>query len=120
MKQYCIIHDCSGSKSSGAASYFHYKGRLFELHRELIQVRSMKQKTFEEVAEELRKQVVSAMRNGNTLCIDVGKLKVSFAQELNSLPWADIFNFQQFREQDEHTKIVRPDEMYMAGMQNQG
>ena len=108
-----------GSRS-GAASFFNYKGRLFEFHKELIQVRAMQSKTWEEACEDLRKQMVAAMRGGQVFVIDCGKLKVNFAQELSSLPWAQIFDFTQFREQDNHTQIVKPDEMYMVGMQNHG
>ena len=55
LKKYCIIHDVSNSNSSSAASYFNYKGRLFEMHKELIQVRAMQSKSWEEACEELRK-----------------------------------------------------------------
>ena len=64
--------------------------------------------------------MVCAMRGGQVFVIDLGKLKVNFAQELNSLPWAKIFDFESFREQENHCEIVRENEMYMIGMQNQG
>ena len=116
LRKYILLHDVSGSNSSGAASYFNYKGRLFELHKELIQARAMQTKTLEEVCEDLRKQIVAAMRAGQTLVIDCGKLRVNFGEDLAMIPWADIFNFERFREQEEHCKIVKPDEMYMVGM----
>ena len=92
------MHNVSASGSSNAASYFNYKGRLFELYKELIQARAMGTKTLEEVGEELRKQMVSAMRGGQTFVIDCGKLKVNFGEELGGVPWADIFKFEKFRE----------------------
>ena len=51
--------------------------------------------------------MVCAMRGGQVFVIDLGKLKVNFAQELNSLPWAKIFDFESFREQENHCEIVR-------------
>ena len=36
LHKYVLVHDVSDSKSSGVASYFSYKGRLFELYKELI------------------------------------------------------------------------------------
>ena len=36
------------------------------------------------------------------------------------IPWDDIFNFERFREQEEYEKIVKPEERYLIGMQNQG
>ena len=73
-------------------------------------------KTLVDVNEELRKAIVIAMRNGETLVIDCGKLKVNWNDDLPAIPWADIFNFDKFREQEEHCRIVKPEEMYMAGM----
>ena len=55
LKKYVFIHDVSNSSRSGAASFFNYKGRLFEMHKELIQVRAMQSKSWEEACEELRK-----------------------------------------------------------------
>ena len=78
LHKYVLLHDVSGSDRSGAASYFNYKGRLFELHKELIQARAMETKTLAEVGEELRKQLVASMRGGHTFVIDCGKLKVNF------------------------------------------
>ena len=36
------------------------------------------------------------------------------------IPWDDIFNFARFREQEQYEKIVKPEERYLIGMQNQG
>ena len=80
--------------------------------------------SYEEAAEMLRAQVVCAMRAGQTLCIDCGKLKMNFVEEFSRymaiLPWDQIMNFQPFREQDNHIQMVKQDEMYMIGGQNPG
>ena len=41
LQKYCFIRDISGKGTSGAASFFSYRGRLFELHNALIHVRAM-------------------------------------------------------------------------------
>ena len=64
--------------------------------------------------------MVCAMRGGQVFVIDIGKLKCNFAQELKSLPWAQIFDFANFREQENHCQIVKQDEMFMIGNQNPG
>ena len=78
LRKYCIIEDATGSKTSGAASFFSYRGRLFELHKALIRIRAMGNLTFEQAADMIRAQIVNAMRAGQVLCIDCGKLKVNF------------------------------------------
>ena len=103
LRKYCLIHDISGSKSSGAASFFSYRGRRFELHKALIQVRVMEDLTYEQVAERLRKEIVNAMRAGQVLCIDCGKVKANLGDDLHFrdiLPWDQIFDFETFREQE--------------------
>ena len=54
LKKYCLIEDATGSKASGAASFFSYRGRLFELHKALIRIRAMNDLSYEEAAEMLR------------------------------------------------------------------
>ena len=88
LKKYVVIHDDTGSKSSGAASFFSYRGRLFELHKELISVRVMNSQSYDAVAEKLRFTIVNAMRAGNILCIDCGKIKANLKDDLASVPWA--------------------------------
>ena len=96
--KYCFVRDISGSKTAGAASFFSYHGRVFNLHAALIRVRAMNEITYEEVADMLRREVVNAMRAGQVLCIDCGKLKADFKNELGSVPWDVIFAFANFRE----------------------
>ena len=74
----------------------------------------------EEVCDRLRREIVNAMRAGQVICIDCGKLKVNFGGEMSKIPWGDIFNFERFREEEEYNKIVKPEERYLIGMQNQG
>ena len=107
LHKYCLVRDISGSKTSGAASFFSYRGRLFELHKALIRVRAIENLTFEEMTDMLRREIVIAMRAGEILCIDCGKLATDFKTELGFLPWDLIFNFEKFREQDCHTTIVK-------------
>ena len=120
LQKYCFIRDISGKEVSGAASFFSYRGRLFELHNALIHVRAMGDQTMEQVCDNLRREIVNAMRAGQVICIDCGKIKVNFGGEMALLPWDDIFNFVRFREEDVYNQIVKPDERYLIGMQNQG
>ena len=70
----------------------------------------------EQACDALRKEIVNAMRAGQVICINFGKLFADFNSDLAYIPWDDIFSFDRFREQDIHERIVKPDEMYMIGM----
>ena len=47
----------------------------------------MNTQTYAEIAEKLRFAIVNAMRGGNILCVDCGKIKVNFNDELADVPW---------------------------------
>ena len=64
LQKYCFIRDISGKGTSGAASFFSYRGRLFELHNALIHVRAMEDQSMEDVCDRLRREIVNAMRAG--------------------------------------------------------
>ena len=73
-KKYCFIVDLNGD----AVDFYQYKGRLLEFHKEKIKMIMGKQ-TLEEMIEKMRKELVAAMRNGQTLGINLGKIKFDFS-----------------------------------------
>jgi hypothetical protein len=93
--KYCFIRDISGRNTAGAASFFSYRGRLFEVHNALIRVRAIQDgSTMEEIANQLRREIVNAMRAGQVICLDCGKIKANLQNDFGAyLPWDLIFNF---------------------------
>ena len=86
-------------------SYFAYKAFTVEIHRLSISLQ-LGMTTKEDILEQLRKALVGAMKNGNLLVIDVGKLVPDFFNDFTGAN--DIFNphivfdFEKFRERDVH------------------
>ena len=63
------------------------------------------------------------MRQGDTLAVALGNVKVDFTEEFasdNMLPTKAIFNRPEWFKEENYIKIVREEEMFTMGNLNQG
>ena len=94
-------------------TYFDYKASNVTFHKMKIQAQ-LGMTTKEEVIEEMRKQLVIAMKYGKLLVIDVGALTPDFVNEWTSDDTTFnshiVFDFEKIRDRDTHMKMVRKEE----------
>lgn len=63
------------------------------------------------------------MRQGDTLAVALGNVKVDFTDEFGSeavLPTKSLFNRPEWIKEENYMKVVREDEMFTMGNLNQG
>ena len=120
-KKYVLFLDKKGQ----CESYFQYKGKLRQLHAEHMKVQ-MLGISKAEVCETMRRGLVSSMELGGTFVISLGKLPFSFAKEpkepydeavekyryfdVMTFDTEKIFDFNEWRNWDNYTGIVKEDE----------
>ena len=108
-KRYQLIFD----STANCEVFFSYKAHLVEVHKLQLAV-TFGKKTKAEAIEEIRKQLVGTMRTGDRLVLHCGKLAIDFLNNFDggpdNLPWATIFNFKEWRKEENYMKIVRPEE----------
>ena len=95
--RYTFIHDTT--KDDRTTLYFEVEGQFIDMEKELIRYRAMKEKSREDVCENLRSQTVKAMRMGRTLALSFGKLKADLTEEIGDAATFDtdlIFDRQRF------------------------
>jgi len=69
--------------------------------------------TKDEAIETLRKALVYSMRIGDRFVINCGKYSIDFRNQYNdpvNFPTDLIFNFDEWRKEENYKKIVRPEE----------
>lgn len=69
--------------------------------------------TKDEAIEELRKGLVYSMRLGDRYVLNCGKLQIDFMRDFHdpvNFPIDKIFDFQEWRKEENYKKIVRPEE----------
>ena len=83
---------------------------------------AMGQGTQEDVAEEVRKGFVNAMRGGDTLCLDVDQTKPNFREISREGIFIadDFFNFAWLAERENYLQYVREEENHGIGGINPG
>ena len=116
---YAIIFD----KTGNAGTFFNYSANYHEIHKEIMKV-GMGSQTKDDVSEKLRQHVVGSVRHGSTLVLDVGKLSAEILAhqpaEANVWPADLIWNFAEWRKEENHMSIVKEDENKdMQGNPNQ-
>jgi len=108
MGRYCIIFD----KNENANVYFTYKGTIREANKLAVSV-IIGHRTKEEAMEVLRKSLVHSMRLGDVFAINCDNLNLNFNDEWTHpeiLPMEEITEFDDWRENDNYMKIVKPEE----------
>ena len=116
-RKYLFIHDKQGS----VGTFMNYKGHLVDVGPAIVKI-GLGRGTAEEVGEIVRKGFVAAMRNGDRLCLDVGKLVPRWS-EYNSegtFDAAKFFNYAAFEQESEYMQFVREDENHGIGGVNPG
>ena len=107
--KYCIIFD----KTHNAEVFFRYKAHLIEVNKVSIGITVGKQ-TKEEGLETLRKGLIYTMRSGDKLVYYIGNISPDFKSGLtgddSTFPTEKIFNFAEWRKEENYKKIVREEE----------
>ena len=107
-EKYAIIFD----KNGNCGTFFNYAGSVYEFNKEMLKVQ-MDKITKEQAIEEFRKQLVNCALFGKTLVVSVDILRPDFVTEwvgdAETLP-ATLFNFKEWRKEENHMQIVRKDE----------
>ena len=115
--KYLFIWDKQGS----VGTFLNYKGHLASLAPEVIKA-TLQRQTSADVAEFIRKHWISAMRNGENLCLDIEKVSPDFAAlSVEGTFVADrFFDWNWMSEQDNYMTFVREDENHGIGGLNPG
>jgi len=107
--KYCFIQDQNGN----AATFFKYKGLLFDFYREISAMRTGEQ-TSDEVKEKLRYNCVEAMRFGQVICVNL-----AHDDEIRMNEWGSefvdcdtVFDFKKGRQEENYFKMVMESEKY--------
>jgi len=108
-QRYQLIFDSTGN----CEVFFRYKAHLIEVNKLHLAV-TIGKKTKADAIEEIRKLLVATMRTGDRLVLQCGKLAIDFLNNFDggadTLPWATIFNFNEWRKESNYMKIVRAEE----------
>mmetsp|Transcript_12949 Transcript_12949/g.21910 ORF Transcript_12949/g.21910 Transcript_12949/m.21910 type:complete len:146 (-) Transcript_12949:207-644(-) len=107
--KFIYIADMSGK----AATYFNYQAQLLNFSAESLKVIVQKSQTHKEAGEVLRKNVVSAMRSGRTLVINLDTMVPPLKSKYDcaELPLTKlIFNRDNLFE--DYMKVVKEEENY--------
>ena len=101
-------------------TFFRYKGKLHNFRNEQSKVEHGTT-TAEEALENLRAQMVMAMRYGSTFLVDLYLSTPDFKQTFNNKEIFDadlVFDFVKFRERDNYMKFVKKEEIFSPGGMN--
>ena len=101
-------------------TFFRYKGKLFNFSREAEKV-EFGTVQVEESLEEMRAELVKAMRYGTTFVIDLWKSCPNFKTQFTNKEILDteiVFNCAEFKKRDNYIKFVKEEEMYGPGGMN--
>ena len=100
-------------KNGNCGTFFEYKASRYEIFKEKMKA-DMGKQTDEDVREILRKAIVGGALHGKCVVFDLGKVSGKILATQSSQPnvWpADkIFNFQEWRKEENHMPLVREDE----------
>ena len=106
--RYCVIFD----KNENANVYFSYKGTMKEVNKLSVSV-TIGHRTQEEALEVIRKSLVYSMRIGDVFALNCDNLNLNFVDiwtHPEILPMDEISDFEEWRENDNYMKIVKPEE----------
>ena len=124
-QQYAIFHDTTDTGK--ATTFFRYSAEEMNFLGVDIVRKCMKETTREEIIEGLRRQLVSSMRSGSTMIIDVGKISPDFSDidQYNTLdetiwPSDTIFDQSEWSIKSNYMKIVRKEEAHRLGSTIEG
>ena len=104
MNRYCIIFDKNGT----CAQFFTYRATMHKVNRDIIKI-SLGEKTREEALEELRNELVSSMKLGDTFVMSVDNLTPDFKKDWNEkdvFPLEEICDFDKWRDDEEYKSIM--------------
>lgn len=97
-------------KTHNAEVFFRYKAHMVEVNKLSIAV-SIGRSTKEEAIEQIRKGLVYSMRCGDRLVLYVGNIAPDFKNNITSddrnFPAKTVFNFTEWRKEENYKKIVR-------------
>ena len=104
-----MIFDSTGN----CEVFFRYKAHLVEVNKLCIGITAGKTSKADAI-ETLRKALVHCMRCGDRLVLQCGRLAIDFKEQFDggadNFPVDLIFNFNEWRKEENYKKIVRPDE----------
>ena len=107
-QKYQLIFDTTGE----CEVYFRYKAHMIELNKLSLSI-SLGRLTKDEAIEQMRKGLVYSMRIGDRYVLNCGKNMIDFKHMFNdpvNFPTDLIFNFEEWRKEENYMKIVRPEE----------
>merc|ERR1712086_519307 len=108
-QKYMIVFD----KNGNCGTFFEYKASRYQISKEMMKI-AMQQQTEDGVSETLRKAIVGGALHGKCVVFDLGKVKggILARQPAAADVWpADkIWNFAEWRKEENHMAIVREDE----------
>ena len=105
-------HSLLFDKTGNCEVFFRYKAHLVEVNKLSIGI-SLGRTTRDEAVETLRKSLVYCMRAGERLVLDCGNIAVDFKGLFDtpgSFPVDQLFNFKEWRKEENYMKVVRDDE----------
>ena len=104
-----MIFDSTGN----CEVFFRYKAHLVEVNKLAIAITAGKTSKADAI-ETLRKALVHCMRCGDRLVLQCGRLAIDFKEQFDggaeNFPVDLIFNFNEWRKEENYKKVVRPDE----------
>ena len=106
--KYAIIFD----KTGNAGTFFNYSAAYHEMHKEVLKVAKGDQ-TDDDVGEKMRSHLVHAVGHGTTLVFDFKKVNATVLGKQpagNVWPADKIFDFAEWRKEDNHMSIVKDGE----------
>ena len=116
--KYLFIWD----KQGNVATFFQYKGKLHEFHREVVKAAINKTGT-EEGLEQARKALIAVMRDGDKLLYDFGTCMCDLKGEWTKpdvFPADVIFNREEWIKDEVYKPFVKEEENHMPGGMNKG
>ena len=101
------------STHGNVATFFHYKARLKDFHKEIMKVQAQS-RTKEEAVNVIREGIMWAAKVGTPIAINFEGYNIDLKDEWN-LPDALfdtnlIFDSKTFRENENYKKILKPEE----------
>jgi hypothetical protein len=107
-QKYQLIFD----STSECEVFFRYKAHMIELNKLSLSI-NLARITKDEAIETLRRALVYSMRIGDRLVLHCGKYNIDFMSQFNdpvNFPIEKIFNFEEWRKEENYKSIVRPSE----------
>ena len=107
--RYQLVFD----STSNCEVFFRYKAHLIEVNKLSLGI-TLGKITKADAIETLRKALVHCMRCGDRLVLQCGRLAIDFKETFDggpdNFPVDMIFNFKEWRKEENYKKVVRPDE----------